>query len=57
MKIKAANTILYCKKWDETVSFYRDGLKLLVISSNEMYLLDYYLFRIDTNQMEIVGCH
>lgn len=38
MKIKAANTILYCKKWDETVSFYRDGLKLLVISSNDWFV-------------------
>ncbi|MCE9646002.1 MAG: VOC family protein [Chloroflexi bacterium] len=38
MKIKAANTILYCKKWRETVDFYRDGLKLLVISSNEWFV-------------------
>ena len=34
MKIKAANTILYCEKWQETVDFYRNGLKLLIISSN-----------------------
>lgn len=38
MKIKAANTILYCKKWRETVAFYRDGLKLLAISSNEWFV-------------------
>lgn len=38
MKIKAANTILYCKKWDETGSFYRDGLKLLVISSTDWFV-------------------
>jgi catechol-2,3-dioxygenase len=38
MKIKAANTILYCKKWQETVDFYRNGLKLLVISSNEWFV-------------------
>ena len=38
VKIKAANTILYCKRWDETVSFYRDGLKLLVISSNDWFV-------------------
>ena len=38
MKIKAANTILYCKKWDETVAFYRDGLKLLVISSTDWFV-------------------
>jgi catechol 2,3-dioxygenase-like lactoylglutathione lyase family enzyme len=38
MKIKAANTILYCKKWEETVAFYRDGLKLLVISSTDWFV-------------------
>ena len=38
MKIKAANTILYCKKWRETIAFYKDGLKLLVISSNEWFV-------------------
>jgi catechol 2,3-dioxygenase-like lactoylglutathione lyase family enzyme len=38
MKIKAVNTILYCKKWEETVAFYRDGLKLLVISSTDWFV-------------------
>ncbi len=38
MKIKAANTILYCKKWQETVAFYKNGLKLLVISSNDWFV-------------------
>lgn len=38
MKIKAVNTILYCKKWGETVAFYKDGLKLLVISSNDWFV-------------------
>lgn len=38
MKIKAANTILYCKKWPETVAFYRDGLKLHVISTNDWFV-------------------
>jgi catechol-2,3-dioxygenase len=38
MKIKAANTILYCTKWEETVAFYRDGLKLLVISSTDWFV-------------------
>lgn len=38
MKIKAANTILYCKKWNETVVFYRDGLKLLVIHSTDWFV-------------------
>ena len=38
MKIKSTNTILYCKKWEETVEFYRTGLKLLVLSSNEWFV-------------------
>jgi predicted enzyme related to lactoylglutathione lyase len=38
VKIKAANTILYCEKWEETVAFYRDGLKLLIISSNDWFV-------------------
>ena len=38
MKIKAVNTILYCKKWQETVTFYKDGLKLLAISSNNWFV-------------------
>ena len=38
MKIKSTNTILYCKKWEETVEFYRSGVKLLVLSSNEWFV-------------------
>jgi catechol-2,3-dioxygenase len=38
VKIKSTNTILYCKKWQETVEFYRIGLKLLVLSSNEWFV-------------------
>ena len=38
MKIKAANTILYCRNWLETVAFYRDGIKLLVLSSNDWFV-------------------
>ena len=38
MKIKATNTILYCKNWQKTVDFYRTGLKLLVLSSNEWFV-------------------
>lgn len=38
MKIKAANTILYCRKWEETVAFYKDKLKLLVISSTDWFV-------------------
>ena len=38
MKIKAVNTILYCKKWQETVAFYRDGIQLPVLSSNDWFV-------------------
>jgi catechol-2,3-dioxygenase len=38
MKIKAANTILYCNKWQETVDFYRNGLKLPIISSTDWFV-------------------
>ena len=38
MKIKATNTVLYCTNWQETVEFYRTGLKLLVLSSNEWFV-------------------
>ena len=38
MKIKSTNTILYCKKWEETVEFYRTGLKLLELSFNEWFV-------------------
>lgn len=38
MKIKATNTILYCRNWQATVEFYRTGLKLLVLSSNEWFV-------------------
>ena len=38
VKVKAANTILYCKKWEETVIFYRDELKLPILSSNEWFV-------------------
>jgi predicted enzyme related to lactoylglutathione lyase len=36
--IKSANTILYCKKWEETVAFYRSGLKLPVTTGNEWFV-------------------
>ena len=36
--IKAANTILYCSKWDETVLFYRDQLKLSVSFSTDWFV-------------------
>jgi catechol 2,3-dioxygenase-like lactoylglutathione lyase family enzyme len=36
--IKAANTILYCRKWEETVRFYRDQLKLPVTFSTDWFV-------------------
>jgi uncharacterized glyoxalase superfamily protein PhnB len=36
--IKAANTILYCSKWEETVRFYRDQLKLPVTFSTDWFV-------------------
>jgi catechol 2,3-dioxygenase-like lactoylglutathione lyase family enzyme len=38
LKIKSTNTILFCKKWEETVEFYRTVLKLPVIFSNEWFV-------------------
>lgn len=38
MKIKTANTILYCKKWAETVAFYAEVLHLEAHFSNEWFV-------------------
>lgn len=38
MKIKSSNTILYCKKWEETVSFYHSLLNLPVITSLDWFI-------------------
>ena len=38
MNIKTSNTILNCKKWKETVAFYRDVLTLDVHFSNEWFV-------------------
>ena len=38
MRIRTANTILYCKKWQETVAFYADVLNLNVHFSNEWFV-------------------
>ena len=35
---KTANTILYCKNWTQTVSFYRDRIGLPVNFSNDWFL-------------------
>ena len=38
MKINAANTILYCNRWKETVDFYAAGLNLPVLLSREWFV-------------------
>jgi catechol 2,3-dioxygenase-like lactoylglutathione lyase family enzyme len=41
-EIKRTNTILYCRRWAETVAFYRDRLKLDVAYQNE-WLVEFHL--------------
>jgi catechol 2,3-dioxygenase-like lactoylglutathione lyase family enzyme len=36
--IRLANTILYCSKWEDTVRFYRDQLKLPVTFSSDWFV-------------------
>ena len=50
IKIKTTNTILYCKKWKQTGSFYRSLLNLPVLTS-----LDWFIeFKIsDTSRLSI----
>ena len=36
--IKTTNTILYCRKWEETVEFYRDHLRLPVSFSTDWFV-------------------
>lgn len=38
MHVKRANTILYCRKWQETVRFYADTLGLQPSFSNEWFV-------------------
>ena len=38
VKIKSTNTILYCRNWEQTVEFYRTGLRLPVLSSMEWFV-------------------
>ena len=42
MKIKIANTILYCGKWVETVRFYRDHLNLPISFSTDWFV-EFYM--------------
>jgi catechol 2,3-dioxygenase-like lactoylglutathione lyase family enzyme len=36
--LRTANTILYCRKWETTVRFYRDGLGLAVLFANDWFV-------------------
>jgi catechol 2,3-dioxygenase-like lactoylglutathione lyase family enzyme len=36
--IKTVNTILYCKKWEETVAFYKTAIELPVIFSRDWFV-------------------
>lgn len=38
MKIERANTILYCQKWSEVVTFYRDSLKFFVSYQTDWFV-------------------
>lgn len=38
MQIKRTNTILYCQKWSETVTFYRDILKFFVAYQTDWFV-------------------
>lgn len=38
LEIKQTNTILYCEKWQETVAFYRDTLKLPVATERTWFV-------------------
>ncbi len=38
MKIKTANTILYCLRWRETVDFYRNRLGLSVLMEKDWFV-------------------
>ena len=42
MHFETANVILYCKKWEETVAFYRFGLKLPIHAYTE-WLVEFIL--------------
>lgn len=38
MALDRANTILYCRRWDATVAFYRDALRLPVTHSTDWFV-------------------
>jgi catechol 2,3-dioxygenase-like lactoylglutathione lyase family enzyme len=42
IRTQRANTILYCRRWPETVSFYRNGLALPVVHATD-FLVEFQL--------------
>ncbi|MDC7228244.1 MAG: VOC family protein [Spirochaetales bacterium] len=38
MDYKSVNTILYCRNWNETVDFYKNGMKLPELFRNEWFV-------------------
>ena len=38
MKLRTVNTIVYCRKWKETVAFYKTQLKFLVTADLEWFV-------------------
>ncbi len=38
MEISTLNTILYCRQWQQTVAFYRDGLALPVLTERDWFV-------------------
>jgi catechol 2,3-dioxygenase-like lactoylglutathione lyase family enzyme len=36
--LTTTNTILYCREWDATVRFYRDGLRLPVVFATDWFV-------------------
>jgi catechol 2,3-dioxygenase-like lactoylglutathione lyase family enzyme len=41
MKILAANTIIYCNKWSESVHFYRDVLQLAISFQKDDWFIEF----------------
>lgn len=41
MKILAANTIIYCKNWPDSVHFYRDVLKLAISFQKDDWFIEF----------------
>jgi catechol 2,3-dioxygenase-like lactoylglutathione lyase family enzyme len=38
LQIETANMILYCRRWQETVDFYRHGLKLEITAARDWFI-------------------